>query len=87
MTTSYPIATLFLSRRESASPLPPFEVNSNGPTLTPDRALLALGLLMDFYESINFILPWLERGQDEICDLRAIIDELSPANNGIRFTY
>jgi hypothetical protein len=32
--------------------LPPLEVNSSGSTFTPDRDLIVLGLMMDFYKSI-----------------------------------
>jgi hypothetical protein len=36
------------TQRGRASPPPPFEVNSNGSTLTKGRSLPALGLLPDF---------------------------------------
>ncbi|MBW1911022.1 MAG: aconitate hydratase [Deltaproteobacteria bacterium] len=42
------IINLMKKGRGRASPPPPFEVNSNGSTLTPGRGLIALGLLTDF---------------------------------------
>ncbi len=51
--TSQKVQKRLFARRERASPPPPFEVNSNGPTLTPARCLIAFGLLTDFWKSAN----------------------------------
>jgi len=48
MMTSQKVKKRLSARRGRALPPPPFEVNSNGATPTPDRGLIALGLLTDY---------------------------------------
>ncbi len=54
--TSQKVQKRLSARRGRASPPPPFEVNSNGPTLTPARRLIALGLLLDFLQVHHYNL-------------------------------
>ena len=69
----FTLLRLFI-RRSRASPPPPFEVNSNGSTLTPGRGLIALGLLMDFLESINIGRPFFIVKKPPPCMLKEPID-------------
>jgi len=53
--TSQKAALSLFARRGRVTPPPPFEVNSNGSTLTLGRGLSALGLLTDFIESVKCV--------------------------------